>query len=185
MMPGHGRGCGCVGCSPATRARGWAALGIRRRNQTLGTPLPREAAGLKVETRLVRSRGFDPTKAPQISRPAQVAELVRKLAGSDRERFFAFYLDTQNRVIGIQQVGIGGRDYAPAPPDVVMRAAILANAAGVIIVHNHPSGVPEPSAADRQGFRDLKAAGKLLAVEVLDAVVVANGTFVSLRDRGL
>ena len=70
-------------------------------------------------------------------------------------------------------------------PAEVFRPAVIENAPSVIIVHNHPSGNPEPSPEDAQGTKDLVAAGKLLDIEVLDHVIIgACGRFVSLKERG-
>ncbi len=138
-----------------------------------------------METRLVRSRGFDPEKAPQLTSSRAAAEVAGKLVQSDRERLLALYLNTQNRLIGVQQVSVGARSSALVPPDAVLRAALLANAAGVILVHNHPSGRAEPSPEDKEMFRRLRDAGRLMDINVLDALVVADGRHTSLADLGV
>jgi hypothetical protein len=146
-------------------------------------PVPRRYAGLKVETRLIRSRGWDPAKAPKIGTPADVAAIARKLVDSDRERVLVLYLNVQNQVIGVQQLAVGALSAAMVPVDAVLRAALLADAAGIILVHNHPSGTPTPSAADRQIHNRLATAAKHVDLTLLDSVVVANGAYVSLAER--
>jgi len=154
-------------------------------NPTLGTPVPRAAAGLKVETRLVRSRGYRPDQLPAIASSQDVAALARRLPESDRERSLALYLDAKNRVIGVQQLSIGARSATLIPVDALLRTALLTNAAGMILVHNHPSGDATPSREDIAIFRRLREAGDLVDVRALDAVVVANGTHRSIAEMGV
>lgn len=138
-----------------------------------------------METRLVRSRGFDPAAAPAITSSAAVADVARKLTRSDRERVLALYLNTQNRLVGVQQVSVGARASSLVPPDAILRTALLTNAAGLILVHNHPSGRADPSPEDKEVFRRLRQAGDLVDVKVLDHVVVADGRHVSMADLGV
>jgi len=154
------------------------------RNPALGIPVPRTVAGLRVETRLIRSRGYDPATAPQISEPAQAVALAAKLTQSDRERILVFYLSTQNRVLGIQQLSVGALASALAPVDAILRTALLAGAAGFIVVHNHPSGDPTPSGPDKDLHQRLTRAAELVDLRLLDSVVVGDGRWTSLRDRG-
>lgn len=161
-----------------------ARRGRAGRNPALGLPVPRAAAGLKVETRLVRSRGYRPDRLPTITSPADVAALARKLPDSDRERTLALYLNAQNRVVGVQQLSVGARSATLVPIDAVIRTALLANAAGFVLVHNHPSGDPTPSRPDADIYRRLKAAAELVDIRALDAVVVANGQYRSLEEQG-
>lgn len=159
-----------------------------RRNPALGLPVPREYRGLAVETRLVRSRGWDPRKAPAITSPVDVVTIARKLTQSDRERLLALYLNVQNRVVGIEQLGVGSLSQALVDTGALMRAALMLavkrGAAGFILVHNHPSGIAEPSAADRKIHEQLGRAAALLDLKLLDTVVVADGAYVSLAERG-
>jgi len=147
--------------------------------------VPWELSKFKVETKLVRSKGWDPSLEVTIRSPGDAAEAARKLEGSDRERLLVFYLNAKNNIVGIQQTVIGTRETALVPVDAVMRSAILVNAAGVILVHNHPSGVPEPSQADRSLADVVKRAGQLFDIDLLDFIVVGEGgRYVSLRERG-
>ena len=101
------------------------------------------------------------------------AEVLRQyLDGVDREHFVVLLLDTQNQIIGIHTVTVGTLDASVIHP---REAAILANAASVLLAHNHPSGDPAPSAEDRAVTRQLRSAGSLLGIEVMDHVIVGDG----------
>jgi len=163
--------------------------GARRKEEPPGPGLtgvvPWELSKFKLETKLVRSRGWDPSLELKIRSPQDVVEVSRKLEGSDRERLLVLYLNASNDVIGIQQMVIGTRETALVPADALIRAAILANAGGIIIVHNHPSGNPEPSFDDIHLAKTLKEAGKLFDITLLDHVIIGEGgRYVSLRERG-
>lgn len=124
--------------------------------------------------------------ARTISTPADAAELARPLLeGADREHFLALYLDTKNRVNAVHTVSVGTLNSSAVHPREVFKAAILTNAAAVILVHNHPSGDPAPSREDRATTAKLVEAGKLLGIEVLGHIVLGEGRFCSLRQAGL
>ncbi len=123
----------------------------------------------------------------QIQKPQDAAQLFSAfLQDKDREHFVVLMLDTKNRVIGLNVVSIGILDSALVTPREVFKPAILANAACVILCHNHPSGDPAPSPEDRQITRRLYDAGQLLHIEVLDHLIVGeNGAFQSLKELGV
>lgn len=94
-------------------------------------------------------------------------------------------LDVKNRVIGIHTVSIGNLNSAIVSPREVFKAAILANAASIIVGHNHPSGDVTPSPEDIQVTTTLQQAGKLLGIEVLDHIIVGEeGAHTSLKQMG-
>jgi DNA repair protein RadC len=122
---------------------------------------------------------------PRLGDPDSVAELVVPLIGTaDREHCLAVLLDTKHRVLSTVTVSIGSLDHTFMSPREIMRDALLANAAACVLVHNHPSGDPEPSRDDERVTRRLVEAGRLVGVEVLDHLVVGGGTWVSLARRG-
>jgi DNA repair protein RadC len=122
---------------------------------------------------------------PRLGDPDSVAELVIPLIGTaDREHCLAVLLDTKHRVLSTVTVSIGSLDHTFMSPREIMRDALLANAAACVLVHNHPSGDPEPSRDDERVTRRLVEAGRLVGVEVLDHLVVGGGTWVSLARRG-
>ena len=93
-------------------------------------------------------------------------------------------LDTKNKVIGIFTVSTGSLNASIIHPRDVFQRAILSNAASVILVHNHPSGDPTPSQEDIELTRRLVEAGKMMDIAVLDHVIIGEGRFVSLKERG-
>lgn len=112
--------------------------------------------------------------------------LRRYLECEDREHFVILMLDVKNSVIGIHTVSVGTLNSALVSPREVFKAAILSNAASIILGHNHPSGDTTPSPEDLQVTDRLKKAGALLDIEVLDHVIIGEaGAFVSLRAKGL
>jgi DNA repair protein RadC len=97
----------------------------------------------------------------------------------------AIFLDTRNRAIGHQIAYIGTLARAAVEPRGIFSAALLANAAGIVLFHNHPSGDPSPSAEDLAFTRRMADAGELLGIRVLDHIVVGEAPrFVSLKRRG-
>ncbi len=122
----------------------------------------------------------DPIRSSQ-----QVFDTFRpRLAHMDREHMVAVLLDTKHRVLKEVCLSVGCLDSTLVHPREVFRPAVVESAAAVILVHNHPSGDPTPSAEDRAVTRRLVANAELLGVELLDHVIVAQQGCVSLRDRG-
>ncbi|WP_395680434.1 DNA repair protein RadC [Dokdonella sp.] len=117
--------------------------------------------------------------------PDQSAQFLRmRLAHLPHEEFHAVWLDNRHRVLAIESLARGTIDGASIHPREVVKAALRWNAAAAIFSHNHPSGDPEPSAADRAITRQLKEALTLVEVRVLDHVVVGAAGTVSLAQRG-
>lgn len=126
-----------------------------------------------------------PARRPTVRTPADVAALVGSdMRYLDREYFRVVLLNTRHDMLAIEEVAVGGLNSAVIHPREVFKAAIRASAAAVILVHNHPSGDPEPSADDLRITARLAEAGRILGIEVLDHVVVGDGRYVSLRERG-
>lgn len=109
------------------------------------------------------------------------------VASGDVERFAALALDAQNRVIGWAVLGQGGLSQCGVSPREVFRWALLTGAAALVLVHNHPSGDPTPSADDIASTERLVRAGELLGVRILDHVIATaqGGTYSSFLDGGL
>lgn len=111
--------------------------------------------------------------------------LSARLRDLRQEVFAALFLDTRHRVIRFEELFQGTIDGASVHPREVVRRALDLNAAALILAHNHPSGVAEPSQADLQLTRRLAEALRLVDIRVLDHVVVGDGETVSLAARGL
>lgn len=140
-------------------------------------------AALELGRRLLVSA---PHERPVIRSPADVAHLVgAEMAFLPQEEFWVLHLDTRNRVTRVHRLYRGSLNQAAVRVGEVFRSAIRDNAAAIIAVHNHPSGDPTPSPQDVAITRALVEAGKLLEVELLDHVIVGQGRYVSLKERGL
>jgi DNA repair protein RadC len=104
------------------------------------------------------------------------------------EQAVVFFLNTRRRITGHVMAATGTLDTILIHPREIYHAAILANAAAIVMAHNHPSGDPTPSEADIKVTRDLIRAGQLLKIEMLDSIVIghhaATQPFVSLRAAG-
>ncbi len=123
---------------------------------------------------LVREGSIDLDEEP-VTNPYQVADIASKmLADSDREVCLVFLVDSKNRIIGVNTVSIGTLNSSLVHPREVLKPAILANACGIIFVHNHPSADPTPSEMDLDMFKRLRAAGELIGIDLLDAIVVGH-----------
>ncbi len=115
----------------------------------------------------------------------QVGEyLCQRLGHYQREVFAVLLLDSQHRLIGVQELFYGTVDSATVHPREVAKTALEYNAAAMIIGHNHPSGVAEPSGSDRLLTKTLTEALDLVGVRVLDHLVVGAKQWVSFADRG-
>lgn len=122
----------------------------------------------------------------RITSPDDAANLVKSfLADSDRENFIVICLNTKNEPNAIHTVGVGTLNSSQIHPRELFKTSILANSASIIVAHNHPSGDPTPSMEDIEITKRLTDAGKLLGIEILDHIIIGNGTFVSFKQKGL
>jgi DNA repair protein RadC len=133
---------------------------------------------------LVRESGC-PTDQPQFRSAADVATLLQTyLAGADREYCLVLLLDRKNRLIGMNTVSVGSLTAAVVHPREVFKPAILANAAAILVAHNHPSGDPQPSQEDRTLTTRLADAGKVLGIELLDHLILGDARYYSFKEAG-
>ena len=128
---------------------------------------------------------------PVLDTPERIADLLREdNRQATVECFQVVLLNTRRRLIRVERISQGTLDTLLVHPREVFRAAITANAAFIVIAHNHPSGDPSPSEADVKVTRDLIRAGQLLRIEVLDHLILGKRTverpkdYVSLRELG-
>jgi DNA repair protein RadC len=168
---------------------GWAGLQLLDFNdlcQRHGIGTSKAAsikAALEIGRRLARS-GID-ERFP-IRSPADVATLLMvEMSHLDQEHLRTILLDTKNRVQQINTVYIGSLNSATIRVGEVFKEAVRRNSAGIIVVHNHPSGEATPSIDDIEVTRQLVAAGRLLDIELIDHLIIGRGQYVSLRERGL
>lgn len=122
----------------------------------------------------------------RIFSPQGIYEIGLKLIGNeDREHLLVFCLNVKSKITCINTVSIGSLNCTLMHPREVFKPAILSNAHAVILVHNHPSGNPDPSRDDIQITKQLVEAGKILGIEVLDHVIVGDGIYASFKEQRL
>lgn len=124
--------------------------------------------------------------APVFDSPQTVKDYLQlQLAQREHEVFAVLFLDHQHRLLRLEELFRGTLSSTSVYPREVLKRALALNAAAVVLAHNHPSGVAEPSRADEHLTQQLKAALALVDVRVLDHLVVGRGTTVSFAERGL
>lgn len=148
---------------------------------------PARYCQLRAILELVR-RGLreEMSRRDALGSPEAVRDYLRlKLRDLPHEVFVSLYLDAQNRVIGDEVLFRGTLTQTSVYPREVVKRGLAHNAAGIILAHNHPSGVAEPSHADEALTRALRQALALVDIKVLDHFVVAGNAAVSFAERGL
>ena len=154
---------GLKGLGPAKRAELLAVMEIARR--ALAQPL---------------------AEAPVFDTAGRLKDYVAlQLGGLEREVFAVVFLDVRLRLITTEHLFFGTLGHMSVHPREVVRRVIELNAAAVVLAHNHPSGVAEPSRADEFVTNSIKAALQLLDVKVIDHLVVGRGQVISFAERGL
>jgi DNA repair protein RadC len=130
-------------------------------------------------------------ESPVLSEPENVVRLLREQnLVKNVETLQVLLLNTRHRLIRVEEISQGTLDTLLVHPREVFKSAIAANAAAIVLAHNHPSGDPSPSAADIKVTRDLIRAGELLRIEVIDHIIIGRATaerakdYSSLRELG-
>jgi DNA repair protein RadC len=113
-----------------------------------------------------------------------VALLKDELLKSDREKLLSLMLNTKNIVIGLDVVSIGNLNTSVAHPREIMKSAVLASAASIILAHNHPSGDPAPSREDHEMTERMSKACEILGIKLLDHIIIAEQGTYSFRNAG-
>ncbi len=148
---------------------------------------PVRYAELQAALELVRRHLQESLERPDgFTSPAAAREYLQaRLRDLPYEVFCCFYLDNRNRLIRFEELFRGTIDGASVHPREVVRQALTHNAAALILAHNHPSGIAEPSQADEMITRRLRDALSLVDIRLLDHLIVGDGLCVSLAERGL
>ena len=140
-------------------------------------------AGLEIGRRLLIAA---PNERPQITSPADAANLLMLEMGHlEQEHLRVLLLDTKNQVLASPVIYKGNVNTSVIRIAELFRAAIRHNSTALIMAHNHPSGDPTPSPEDVRVTRQIIEAGALLDIEVLDHLIIGQGRYVSLKERGL
>lgn len=133
---------------------------------------------------LVREHGAF-KMAPSFACAADIHAASRRyMGGLGQEEFWVLFCDRKNKVLGSSMISRGILDASLVHPREAFRPAVMAGAASIVCVHNHPSGDPEPSGEDRTLTSRLVEAGSILGIEILDHVVVGSRGYVSFAERG-
>lgn len=136
--------------------------------------------GLQVRVVLVRDPDFSLARAPVVGCGMDVYNLLRHLGDEPQETFWTVLLNAGHKVTGLFEAHRGTLTVVEVHPAVVFRAAFVANAPAVILVHNHPSGQCEPSLEDWRVTKRCQEAARLLGVALLDHIIIASDGFRSL-----
>ncbi|MFS0819186.1 JAB domain-containing protein [Lysinibacillus sp. 1P01SD] len=137
-----------------------------------------------VQVKLVREKSML-YKERRIRSPHDAYQLIQEFLGDlDREHFVVLCLDTKNQPTCIQTVHIGSLNSSIVHPREVLKSALLSNSASIIVGHNHPSNVSNPSPEDIEVTERLKEASKILGIELLDHLILCTDTFTSLKEKG-
>lgn len=139
--------------------------------------------------RLAREARYE---TPRMDKAGAVADLLREeYRLQEVEVFHVLLLNTRRKLIRMERISTGLLDQLLIHPREVFRHAVAANAHSIVLAHNHPSGDPTPSEADIAATRDMKRAGEVLRIEVVDHIIIGRRTsdrpcdYVSLRDLGI
>lgn len=136
-------------------------------------------AAIEFARRRIKPEGF------KISQPADVLPLIRHYADRKQEHFICATINGANEVINVHVVSIGLVDRSPVHPREVFAHAVADHASGIIVAHNHPSSGVEPSSYDRETTAQLKSAGEILGIELLDHVIFNRTAYFSFLESGI
>lgn len=166
-------------------SEGWAALARKTAPelaQVRGMG-PAKAATILAALEAARRMAREEAGRDRIAGPEDVVRCVSDLRDLDFEEFRVLFLNTKHQVLAMETVFRGGLDMVGVFPREIFRRAVARSAAAVIVVHNHPSGDPAPSPADRSLTDRLEAAGEVLGISVVDHIIIGRNRHVSLHAR--
>lgn len=141
------------------------------------------AAAVEVGKRFSRASA---TRGVSVSGPSEVATLfMDEMKHYDKEHFKAALLNTKNQILKVVTVSIGSLNASVVHPREILKPAISASAASIILVHNHPTGDPAPSKEDVEFTRRFAKCGELIGIQLLDHVIIGSGGYRSLKEAGV
>jgi len=136
----------------------------------------------KIEYKLVKEQVSD-YHTKQLTSPRDAYDWFKHLEDSDREKFIVVCLDVKNKVVCFDIVGIGSVSHVAVSPREIIKSAILSNASGIILIHNHPSGDCMPSPQDEKLTDNMKRACDMFEITVVDHLIVGKGQYYSIADN--
>lgn len=141
------------------------------------------------EVELVYKTKVKPSQRPKITTSVDAYEILQKIWNRDKielvEEFKVLLLNRSNKVLGVLDASSGGITGTVADPRIILTAAIKANAVGIVLSHNHPSGSLKPSRADEELTVKIKEAARFLDMTVLDHIIISIEGYYSFADEGL
>lgn len=151
---------------------------------------------IKYKTKLTETKRVTLEKEISVNRPdmegvirspedaAVVGRDFMHIHEESEEYLYMICMNTKNKIIGVFEVSHGNVNSSIVGVREIFQKALLANAVSIIVMHNHPSGDPKPSREDVEVTKRLVEAGKILGVQVLDHIIVGDGSFSSLKEKG-
>lgn len=148
---------------------------------------PAKATQIKACFELGKRQELEPElKDYHIENPKDVVNYIQKeIKDKAKEHFMLILLDSRNKTIGFSKISIGTLNASLVHPREVFKEAITRNSASVILVHNHPSGDPEPSDDDLKMTKRLKESGNILGIEVIDHIIIGKNSYYSFKEKKL
>jgi len=147
---------------------------------------PAKASQLNAAFELARRKDLHDGEQIAVRSHQDVIKLVKQqLKGKKKEQFLILCLDTRNNLIKISTIATGTLDASLVHPREVFKEAIQSLSSSIILVHNHPSGNPEPSDADIDITKRILETGRIVGIDVLDHIIVANNNSFSFKEKGI
>lgn len=145
-----------------------------------------KAVTIAAALELGRRRAAEPAmRRAQVSSSTDAYDLLHpSMRDLTQEAFRIILLDRRSKVIGVEEIHVGGMAAMVVDPKIIFRKALERKASAVILAHNHPSGSPAPSMEDIRLTEKVRAAGQLLDIQVLDHIIIGDGVYFSFADEG-
>jgi DNA repair protein RadC len=124
-------------------------------------------------------------KTRRVTSSREVYQMFKHLMNNPREVFLCLHLDSKNKIVCVDQVSQGSLNASIVHPRELFSSAILSASAALILIHQHPSGDPEPSREDIELTERLVEGAKLLGIRILDHIIIGEDRYISFADRGI
>jgi len=133
-----------------------------------------------------RLSAFNEDKKPFVNTAKDIAKLfIPEMGSLEKEHFKGIYLDSRKRMIKQETIFVGSLNESVIHPREIFKIALDENAAAIILLHNHPSGDPNPSSFDIEITKELIEAGNILGIEILDHIIIGGNKYLSFKEKGI
>lgn len=181
-----GRGARHIAAELLERFQGLDGLARAPVDALTAVPGVGQARAVRVHAACVMARRARAVAVSRVAGPHEAWRYLRpRMEGLDHEELFALYLSRSGAVRAARRVSSGGTAYTIVEPRQVLQPAVALGCAAVLLAHNHPSGDPEPSDADLACTHRVAAAAQILDLQLLDHLVIGDGCYVSMAERGV